>query len=217
MDIVLAMAALLALAPLLLGAALAIALETGLPVLFRQTRVGLNGREFGMYKFRSMVKNAAQVGPYFTTDNDPRITRVGRFVRRTSIDELPQLINVLKGEMSLVGPRPDVPAQRSLYTPVDWAQRCSVRPGITGLAQALYRSDSTEAQRLEADLRYTRDASLWLDLKICWWTLRRLAYDIGAYTDAPPGLRIWCGATVEPDDVRALMAWIGWAYGHIKS
>ena len=174
MDIVLAMAALLALAPLLLGAALAIALETGLPVLFRQTRVGLNGREFGMYKFRSMVKNAAQVGPYFTTDNDPRITRVGRFVRRTSIDELPQLINVLKGEMSLVGPRPDVPAQRSLYTPVDWAQRCSVRPGITGLAQALYRSDSTEAQRLEADLRDTRDASLWLDLKICWWTLRRL-------------------------------------------
>lgn len=174
MDIVLAMAALLALAPLLLGAALAIALETGLPVLFRQTRVGLNGREFGMYKFRSMVKNAAQVGPYFTTDNDPRITRVGRFVRRTSIDELPQLINVLKGEMSLVGPRPDVPAQRSLYTPVDWAQRCSVRPGITGLAQALYRSDSTEAQRLDADLRYTREASLWLDLKICWWTLRRL-------------------------------------------
>ena len=174
MDIVLAMAALLALAPLLLGAALAIALETGLPVLFRQTRVGLNGREFGMYKFRSMVKNAAQVGPYFTTDNDPRITRVGRFVRRTSIDELPQLINVLKGEMSLVGPRPDVPAQRSLYTPVDWAQRCSVRPGITGLAQALYRSDSTEVQRLEADLRYTREASLWLDLKICWWTLRRL-------------------------------------------
>ena len=174
MDIVLAMAALLALAPLLLGAALAIALETGLPVLFRQTRVGLNGREFGMYKFRSMVKNAAQEGPYFTTDNDPRITRVGRFVRRTSIDELPQLINVLKGEMSLVGPRPDVPAQRSLYTPVDWAQRCSVRPGITGLAQALYRSDSTEVQRLDADLRYTREASLWLDLKICWWTLRRL-------------------------------------------
>ena len=163
----------MALAPLLLGAALAIALETGLPVLFRQTRVGLNGREFGMYKFRSMVKNAAQVGPYFTTDNDPRITRVGRFVRRTSIDELPQLINVLKGEMSLVGPRPDVPAQRSLYTPVDWAQRCSVRPGITGLAQALYRSDSTEAQRLEADLRYTRDASLWLDLKLCWWARRR--------------------------------------------
>ena len=173
------MAALLALAPLLLGAALAIALETGLPVLFRQTRVGLNGREFGMYKFRSMVKNAAQVGPYFTTDNDPRITRVGRFVRRTSIDELPQLINVLKGEMSLVGPRPDVPAQRSLYTPVDWAQRCSVRPGITGLAQALYRSSATEAQRLEADLRYVRECTgfsgFCLDLRIAWLTIQRLS------------------------------------------
>ena len=174
MDVVLSLLALCALSPLLLAAALAIALETGFPVLFRQTRVGLNGREFGMFKFRSMVKNAASIGPYFTTDNDPRITRVGRFLRRTSIDELPQLLNVLRGDMSLVGPRPDVPAQCSLYTAADWALRCSVRPGITGLAQALYRSDSTEVQRLEADLRYTRQVSLWLDLKICWWTLRRL-------------------------------------------
>lgn len=175
MDIVLSLAALLVLAPLLLGAALAIALETGFPVLFRQTRLGLNGREFGMYKFRSMVKNAASLGPYFTQTEDPRITRVGHFIRRTSIDELPQLINVLCGDMSLVGPRPDVPAQRSLYTEAEWVQRCSVRPGITGLAQAMYRSDSTEVQRLEADLRYTRETSLWLDLKICWWTLRRLS------------------------------------------
>lgn len=174
MDMVLALLALCALSPLLLGAALAIAFETGLPVLFRQTRVGLHGREFGMFKFRSMVKNAASIGPYFTTCNDPRITRVGRFIRRTSIDELPQLINVLNGDMSLVGPRPDVLEQRNLYTAADWAQRCSVRPGITGLAQALYRSESTMAQRLEADLRYTRERSLWLDLKICWWTLRRL-------------------------------------------
>ncbi|HNZ91940.1 MAG TPA: sugar transferase [Acidovorax sp.] len=174
MDTVLAFLALCALSPLLLAAALAIAVETGLPVLFRQTRVGLNGRTFGMFKFRSMVKNAPSIGPYFTQTDDPRITRVGRFIRRTSIDELPQLINVLRGDMSLVGPRPDVPAQRSLYSAEDWAQRCSVRPGITGLAQALYRSDSTEVQRLEADLRYTREASLWLDLKICWWTLRRL-------------------------------------------
>ena len=174
MDIALSLITLLALSPLLLAAALAIALESGLPVLFRQTRVGLKGREFGMFKFRSMVKNAASLGPYFTQADDPRITRVGRFLRRTSIDELPQLINVLKGDMSLVGPRPDVPAQRSLYSDADWAQRCSMRPGITGLAQALYRSDSTEAQRLEADLRYIREASLWLDLEICWWTLRRL-------------------------------------------
>jgi lipopolysaccharide/colanic/teichoic acid biosynthesis glycosyltransferase len=174
-DVLLALLALLLLAPVMLCTAMAIVLESGTPVLFRQTRVGWRGREFGMYKFRSMVKNAARVGPYFTAANDPRITRVGRVLRRTSIDELPQLLNVLLGHMSLVGPRPDVPAQRSLYTEADWAQRCSVRPGITGLAQALYRSDSTPEQRLEADLRYSREHSLWLDLKICWWTLRRLS------------------------------------------
>lgn len=173
-DIATSLLALLLLGPVLLGTALAVAIESGFPVLFRQTRVGRLGREFGMYKFRSMVKDAASIGPYFTSANDPRITRVGRFIRRISLDELPQLLNVLKGDMSLVGPRPDVPAQRSLYTEADWAQRCSVRPGITGLAQALYRSESTEAQRLEADLRYTREASLWLDLKICWWTVKRL-------------------------------------------
>ncbi len=173
-DILASLVALLLLSPLLLGTALAVAIESGFPVLFRQTRVGRHGRPFGMLKFRSMVKNAARIGPYYTSANDPRITRVGRFIRRTSLDELPQLLNVLQGDMSLVGPRPDVPAQQSLYSEADWAQRCSVRPGITGLAQALYRSDSTEAQRLEADLRYTREASLWLDLKICWWTVKRL-------------------------------------------
>lgn len=175
MDVVLALVALLLLSPLLLVTALFIALESGLPVLFRQTRVGWGGQEFGMFKFRSMVKNAAAIGPYFTADNDPRITRVGRFIRRTSIDELPQLINVLLGDMSLVGPRPDVPAQRSLYSDADWALRCSVRPGITGLAQALYRSDAQGTQRLDADLRYAREHTVWLDARIIWWTLGRLA------------------------------------------
>lgn len=173
-DVVGSGLALLLLSPLLLGTALAVLIDSGRPVLFRQTRVGRSGRDFGMYKFRSMVKNAASIGPYFTAGDDPRITRVGRFIRRTSLDELPQLLNVLLGDMSLVGPRPDVPAQRRLYTEADWAQRCSVRPGITGLAQALYRSESTGTQRLDADLRYTHEVSLWLDLKICWWTLRRL-------------------------------------------
>jgi lipopolysaccharide/colanic/teichoic acid biosynthesis glycosyltransferase len=175
MDVALSLVALLLLTPVLLGTALAVALDSGFPVLFRQTRVGLNGREFGMFKFRSMVKNAATIGPYSTSAGDPRITRVGRFIRRTSLDELPQLVNVLLGDMSLVGPRPDVPAQRALYSDADWSQRCSVRPGITGLAQALYRSESTVAQRLDADLRYTREGSLWLDLRICWWTLKRLS------------------------------------------
>lgn len=175
MDVLLAMAAIVLLTPVMLGAALAIVLESGRPVLYRQTRVGLGGREFPMYKFRSMVRNAAAVGPYYTEEGDPRITRVGRFIRRSSIDELPQLLNVLKGDMSLVGPRPDVPQQRGLYSQADWAQRCSVKPGITGWAQALLRSEATEAQRLHLDLRYVREHSVWLDLKIMFWTLSRLS------------------------------------------
>jgi len=175
LDSVLSALALVALSPLLLVTAAAIALESGLPVLFRQTRLGLHSEAFGMFKFRSMVKNADVIGPYFTQDNDPRITRVGRLIRRTSIDELPQLINVLIGDMSLVGPRPDVPAQRALYSDADWAQRCSVRPGITGLAQVVIRSQGTEAERLALDLQYTREASVGLDFKILLLTLGRLS------------------------------------------
>ena len=175
MDISLSLLALLLLSPLMTLTALAIAVDSGRPMLFRQTRVGRYGQTFGMWKFRSMVPDAAARGPYFTTAHDPRITRVGRFIRRTSLDELPQLFNVLLGDMSLVGPRPDVPAQRSLYTEADWVQRCSVRPGITGLAQALYRSESIGDQRLQADLRYVQEYSPWLDLKIFWWTLQRLS------------------------------------------
>ncbi len=174
-DIILSMAALVLLCPVLLLAALAVAFDSGLPILFRQTRVGLDGREFGMFKFRSMTKNAASTGPYFTDTNDARITRVGRFIRRTSIDELPQIINVLLGDMSLVGPRPDVPVQKSLYAPSDWARRCSVRPGITGLAQALIRSTGTPQDRLDMDLRYVSEQSMPLDLKIMWLTLARLS------------------------------------------
>ena len=174
-DMGLALLALLLLSPVLLLAAAGVAAHDGFPVLFRQTRLGQGGRAFAMLKFRSMVKNAASIGPYFTAGDDPRITPVGRFLRRTSIDELPQLINVLRGDMSLVGPRPDVPAQRDLYTDAQWRERCLVRPGITGLAQALLRSAGTDQQRLELDLQYVRDQSLWLDVKIMLWTLGRLS------------------------------------------
>ncbi len=174
-DVVLCLLALALLSPVLAVAAISVALEGGRPVLFRQARLGRHGREFPMYKFRTMVKNAAAIGPYHTADGDPRITPVGRFLRRSSIDELPQLFNVLRGEMSLVGPRPDVPVQRALYDPAAWAERCSVRPGITGLAQALLRSQGTQSQRLALDLRYVREQTLWLDLKIMWWTLGRLS------------------------------------------
>jgi lipopolysaccharide/colanic/teichoic acid biosynthesis glycosyltransferase len=175
MDIVLSLLALLLLSPVLVVSALAVLLDSGRPVLFRQPRVGQGDQEFGMFKFRSMVANAAQIGPWHTANDDPRITRVGRFLRQSSVDELPQLFNVLIGDMSLVGPRPDVPAQRALYALGDWQQRCSVRPGITGLAQVLYRSECTPTQRLEADLRYTREVGVWLDLKIMAATLSRLS------------------------------------------
>ena len=174
-DVVLSLMALTLLAPVLLLTALAVVVGSGTPVLFRQTRVGLGGREFGMLKFRSMVKNAASTGLYYTQTNDVRITRVGQFIRRTSIDELPQIVNVLLGDMSLVGPRPDVPLQKSLYSSDDWTRRCCVRPGITGLAQALIRSDGTPEQRLALDLRYVGEASVWFDLKIMWLTLARLS------------------------------------------
>ena len=173
-DIVLSLTALMFLLPVRLLTALGVVLDSGLPVLFRQTRVGLGGREFGMFKFRSMVKNAASTGPYFTDTNDVRITRVGQFIRRYSIDELPQIINVLLGDMSLVGPRPDVPVQKSLYLPVDWARRCSVRPGITGLAQVKGRSNVTFEQRLTLDLDYAGRVSWWRDIQIMWWTVCQL-------------------------------------------
>jgi lipopolysaccharide/colanic/teichoic acid biosynthesis glycosyltransferase len=174
MDLFLSLLALVLLAPLMLATALAVAAESGWPVLFVQRRMGRGGRVFNMLKFRSMVSDATAIGPHFTATDDPRITRVGRLIRRASFDELPQLLNVLKGDMSLVGPRPDLPVQQADYAEADWRERCSVRPGITGLAQAHLRSQATPQQRLALDLQYARQASLALDLRILGWTLARL-------------------------------------------
>lgn len=177
-DIIFSLLALLVLSPLLLITAVCIAWESGRPVFFVQQRCGLQGRTFGMLKFRSMVKNAEGLGPYFTLAGDARISRTGQWIRRTSIDELPQIINVLRGDMSLVGPRPDVPAQRSLYSDMQWAERCSVRPGITGLAQVVNRSGGTHAERLALDLHYVQSSkrgfSFLLDAKIMAMTFGRL-------------------------------------------
>lgn len=144
------------------------------PVFYRQTRVGLNRENFGLLKFRSMVANADQIGGYSTQEGDPRITRVGRILRRTSLDELPQLINVLFGQMSLVGPRPDVPAQQSGYTDKQWELRHKVQPGITGLAQVNGRSKITPEKRRKLDLEYASSPSLRRDLKILLQTIKLL-------------------------------------------
>ena len=170
MDVLLSALALLLLSPVLLGVSLAILIFDGRPVLYRQVRIGLNGAPFGMLKFRSMVANADKIGGYQTRSGDPRITRIGGFLRKTSLDELPQLGNVLMGQMSLVGPRPDTPAQEADYDPGDWRERCSVRPGITGLSQVIHKTTNTGKTRTEIDLEYVRTRSIWLDLKILLMT-----------------------------------------------
>ena len=143
-------------------------------ILFIQSRVGLHGQLFRMFKFRSMLVDADQQGPYYTSKNDPRITRWGRFLRKTSLDELPQLLNVLKGEMSLVGPRPNLPIQRQFYSDDECALRCAVRPGITGLAQATLRSQATLEQGKYCDLQYAKKPSFWFDVKILLLTINQV-------------------------------------------
>lgn len=173
-DLFLALCALAALCPLLLLLALIVRIDSSGPILYRQTRIGAGGRPFQIFKFRSMVCDADQIGGYQTSRGDPRITRSGKWLRRTSLDELPQLLNVLRGDMSFVGPRPDVPAQRELYSEEEWAERTSVLPGITGLAQATLRSEATRIQRLALDLQYVRERSLLLDFKILLMTFRQV-------------------------------------------
>lgn len=173
-DIFIAVVALAMLSLPMLIVALAIKVSSGGPALYRQTRVGRDCRAFTMMKFRSMVVDAETVGGYATVANDARITPLGHFLRRTSLDELPQLFNVLLGDMSIVGPRPDVPAQEHLYPPEVWRMRHVVRPGITGLAQAISRSAAGAEARTELDLAYIHKFSLFLDLKIIFMTFSQL-------------------------------------------
>ena len=152
--------------PLLALAALAVKLEDGGPAFYRQRRVGLNGAEFELLKLRTMVVGAERQGAgYAVNEGDPRITRAGRVLRRLSVDELPQLWNVLRGEMSLVGPRPTLGYQVERYTPRQ-RRRLEVKPGITGWAQVNGRAARPWDERIELDVWYVEHRSLWLDLKI---------------------------------------------------
>ncbi|MEL3970773.1 sugar transferase [Rossellomorea oryzaecorticis] len=161
------------------------------PIFFSQKRVGKNGREFNMFKFRSMVADAEErllellkhnetTGAMFKMKNDPRVTKIGKFIRKTSIDELPQLINVLKGEMSLVGPRPPLIREVEEYTNYD-KQRLMVTPGCTGLWQVSGRSNIGFAEMVELDLRYIRKRNTWFDLKIIFKTVLLLFGSKNAY------------------------------------
>lgn len=174
LDRIAAAIILLLLSPAFLIIALIIKINDQGPVFFSHERVGKGGKLFGLLKFRSMVPNADKIGPYFTCATDPRVTRLGRILRKTSLDELPQFINVLKGEMSLIGPRPDVPAQRGNYTEQQWQLRHSIKPGISGLAQAKKRSQATPSQRLHYDMFYARHYSLSLDILIFFATIKQV-------------------------------------------
>jgi lipopolysaccharide/colanic/teichoic acid biosynthesis glycosyltransferase len=166
LDVVGAGVGLVLAGPFLAAAAIAVKLEDGGPVLYRQHRIGQNGGEFDLLKVRTMVVGAERDGAGWAVDQgDPRITRVGRVLRRLSLDEVPQLWNVVHGEMSLVGPRPTLAYQVEQYSPRQ-RRRLEVKPGITGWAQVNGRARLRWADRIELDVWYVENRSVWLDLKI---------------------------------------------------
>jgi lipopolysaccharide/colanic/teichoic acid biosynthesis glycosyltransferase len=181
LDRLAAAVALVVLSPLFAALALWVVLESGRPAIFRQLRAGKNGVPFSMLKFRTMVPGAVELGrdlalsddPFGLVANDPRITRSGRFLRRTSLDELPQLWNVLRGQMSLVGPRPDLLEQVANYEPGD-RRRLAVTPGITGWAQVQGRDEIPWEERFRLDAWYVDNWSLALDARIVLRTLAQL-------------------------------------------
>ncbi len=173
-DVLLAIIVLLVLFPLFIVIALFVKFTSKGDVLFIQERVGLNGRLFGIYKFRTMIKDADKVGPYYTDVNDKRITKIGSILRKTSLDEIPQILNLLIGDMGIVGPRPNVYIQKKLYTNEEWNLRNSVRPGITGLAQATKRSSATQEERTALDLTYVSQKSFFMDVKIIFLTIKQI-------------------------------------------
>jgi exopolysaccharide biosynthesis polyprenyl glycosylphosphotransferase len=192
MDFSAALVGLILLSPLFLLLALLIVIEDGWPVFYTQKRVGQDGRIFPFYKFRSMVRNADKIkeklqqqneskdGVIFKMKQDPRITRIGRFIRRYSLDELPQLFNVLIGDMSLVGPRPPIPSEVAQYTLED-RKRLDVKPGLTCIWQISGRSDIPFHEQVRLDVRYIRNQGFWSDLLILLKTIPAVLLGKGAY------------------------------------
>ncbi|VYU30594.1 exopolysaccharide biosynthesis polyprenyl glycosylphosphotransferase [Clostridium tertium] len=180
LDIMGSLCGLILLSPVIMIISILIKLESNGPIFFSQKRVGLNGKEFNMYKFRSMVVNAEELkeklksknemsGPMFKIKDDPRITKVGKFIRKTSIDELPQLVNVLKGEMSLVGPRPSLPNEVKEFE--SWMlRRLDVKPGITCYWQVMGRNNIDFENWMKLDIKYVNERNFWLDIKLIFKT-----------------------------------------------
>ncbi|KKY01798.1 hypothetical protein VN21_07060 [Paraclostridium benzoelyticum] len=169
LDKVFGLILLILLAPILLIIAFAIKLDSRGPIIFKQKRLGKNGNIFEIYKFRTMYVNAPDIrnedGSTFNSDNDPRVTRVGNVLRKTSLDELTQIFNILKGEMSFIGPRPDLPDHYELYTDFD-KRKLLVKPGVTGYAQCNGRNNIEWKNRIEMDIFYIENYSILLDVQI---------------------------------------------------
>ena len=183
LDLLASVVLLVLAAPVLGLAALAIRLESRGPVFYRQRRVGRHGRPFELWKLRTMVRGAEAMGAgIYVLEGDPRITRVGRLLRRFSLDELPNLVNVVKGDMALVGPRPTVAEQVDRYTDRQ-RRRLEVKPGITGWAQVNGRTSLPWPERIELDVWYVEHRSLLLDLRILARTARMLASGRGLYSE----------------------------------
>jgi lipopolysaccharide/colanic/teichoic acid biosynthesis glycosyltransferase len=181
LDIAVSSLALLLGAPVLALAVLAIRIETPGPAIYRQRRIGLDGRPFDVLKLRTMVQGAEHIGAGLAVNaNDARITRVGAFLRRTSLDELPNLVNVWRGEMSLIGPRPTLPVQVEQYTERQRG-RLAIRPGITGWAQVNGRASLPWSERIELDLYYVEHRSPALDARILWRTAALVLGGSGLY------------------------------------
>lgn len=182
-DIVISVVALVVLSPVLAIAAVAIALGSRGPAIYRQRRVGKGGEVFELLKLRTMVQGSDPVGVGIAiARDDPRVTRTGRFLRRTSLDEIPNLFNVLRGEMAIVGPRPTIPAQVVSYTPHQ-RRRHEVRPGLTGWAQVQGRAGIPWEERIELDVEYVERRSAWLDLRILLKTVWLLVTGHGLAPD----------------------------------
>jgi lipopolysaccharide/colanic/teichoic acid biosynthesis glycosyltransferase len=198
-DILVAAALLVLTAPLLAAAVLAIRLESPGAALYRQRRVGRDGRPFDLLKLRTMVDGAEHIGAGLAVDeHDARITRVGALLRRTSLDELPNLLNVLRGEMSLIGPRPTVPVQVAQYT-ARQRGRLAIRPGLTGWAQVNGRASLPWSERIELDLYYIEHRSLALDLRILLRTPALVLGGGGLYKGQTGG---WREAGEDLDELR---------------
>jgi lipopolysaccharide/colanic/teichoic acid biosynthesis glycosyltransferase len=185
-DLLIVSVLLLVLSPVLLLCALAVRRSSPGPVLFRQRRLGLHARPFTLVKFRSMIHDAPDIrnhdGSAYTGDDDRRVTPVGRILRKASLDEIPQLFNVLRGEMSLVGPRPDQADQIRFYTETE-KRKLDVRPGITGLAQISGRNNISWERRKALDVEYARRHSFWLDLSILARTIPYVLLRKDIHTD----------------------------------